>query len=492
MPKILCSLSLLLVFVFGEAQEVELPSDFRQHTLTQFNANLLNPTYAQNWNNPNSLAVWSRWQWQTIDGDPTTIFANYTHQISEASTGSLGFLQHNTGVFLDIGGNLNYVYKFSFGDGIAVLTGVNVFASQRTLADDRFISDAGIDLTQLEAAEGFMVQFSPGIRLQANQLGVGLAFENAIGVGANDSDILEASNFKTIVGSLNYDVPISFLSGRGNSFIRPMVYVKSIPDGDTQIGVNGLLSTPKVWLQGGYNSFYGASAGLGVTLGGAFSVGGLMEFGTDTSLSGEDPTLELLVAYRFARQEKQKKESEEEQKEEEEDTAITKMTEEQLQKEREALEEKKHLEEEQKEQELIRQRLLVEEQRRNDSIQEAQALALQRQLEQQRQDSLARLQKEKVAVQPNERYEEVAQADGLVPGFYLIANVFGTKKYFENFMKTLQQKGLEPKSFYRSANKYNYVYLERYNTMEEARKARDSKFSGKYPDKTWIFRVKAD
>jgi hypothetical protein len=105
---------------------------------------------------------------------------------------------------------------------------------------------------------------------------------------------------------------------------------------------------------------------------------------------------------------------------------------------------------------------------------------------------LARLQKEKVAVRPNERYEEVAQVDGLTPGFYLIANVFGTKKYFENFMETLQQKGLEPKSFYRSANKYNYVYLERYNTMEEARRARDSKFSGKYPDKTWIFRVKAD
>lgn len=489
MPKILCRLSLLLVFVLGEAQEVELPSDFRQHTLTQFNANLLNPTYAQNWNNPNSLAVWSRWQWQTLDGDPTTIFANYTHQISESSTGGLGFLQHNTGVFLDIGGHLNYVYKFSLGDGIALLAGVNLFASQRTLADDFFISDAEVDLTQLEAAEGFMVQFSPGIRLQANQFGVGLAFENAIGLGASDNDILENTNFKTITGSLNYDVPISLFSGWGSSFLRPMVYVKSIPNGDTQVGINGLLSTPKVWLQGGYNSFYGVSAGLGVTLGEAFSVGGLMEFGTDTSLSGEDPTLELLVAYRFAKRDTQEEKIEEEKPE---DTSVSE-TEEELRQEQKALEEQQRLEQDQRDRELEHERLLKEkEQQRKDSIQETQALALQRQLEQQRQDSLARLQKEKVAVQPNERYEEVTQADGLVPGFYLIANVFGTKKYFENFMKTLQQKGLEPKSFYRSANKYNYVYLERYNTMEEARRARDSKFSGKYPDKTWIFRVKAD
>jgi len=97
-----------------------------------------------------------------------------------------------------------------------------------------------------------------------------------------------------------------------------------------------------------------------------------------------------------------------------------------------------------------------------------------------------------VEVRPNERYEEVENEEGLEPGFYLIANVYGTKKYFDNFMKTLREKGLEPKSFYRSFNTYNYVYLERYNTMEEARKARDSKFYGKYADKTWIFRVKGN
>lgn len=130
-------------------------------------------------------------------------------------------------------------------------------------------------------------------------------------------------------------------------------------------------------------------------------------------------------------------------------------------------------------------------QRERDSLAEVQRIN--EQLELQRvKDSIASLQNQKVAVLPNERYEEVESEDGLEPGFYLIANVYGTKKYFNNFMKTLREKGLEPKSFYRSFNKYNYVYLERYNTMEEARKARDSKFFGKYEDKTWIFRVKGN
>ena len=96
-----------------------------------------------------------------------------------------------------------------------------------------------------------------------------------------------------------------------------------------------------------------------------------------------------------------------------------------------------------------------------------------------------------VTPQPGEKYEESTE-DGLAPGYYLIANVFGTKKYHDAFMKTLSDRGLEPKTFFRSKNKYNYVYLQRYDTMAAARQARNSKFGGKYTDALWIFRVVAN
>ena len=96
---------------------------------------------------------------------------------------------------------------------------------------------------------------------------------------------------------------------------------------------------------------------------------------------------------------------------------------------------------------------------------------------------------EKVVPEKGEKYQEVNE-EGLEPGFYLITNVFGTKKYYEAFMKELGDRGLNPKSFYRSANKYNYVYLERYDSIQEARKARDSKYSGRYQGDLWIFRVR--
>ncbi|MEP5615483.1 MAG: hypothetical protein ABJP76_05200, partial [Flavobacteriaceae bacterium] len=96
-----------------------------------------------------------------------------------------------------------------------------------------------------------------------------------------------------------------------------------------------------------------------------------------------------------------------------------------------------------------------------------------------------------VVLKKNEIYKEVLGNEGVEPGFYLITNVFGTQKYYESFMLALKKKGLDPKSFYRKTNKFNYVYLSRYNTMSEARAARDSKFFGKYADKTWIFRFRA-
>ncbi|MEC3966543.1 PorP/SprF family type IX secretion system membrane protein [Flagellimonas halotolerans] len=481
MPKFLVSLVLLVIYNTIWGQEVVLPSDFRQHSLTQFNASLFNPTYALDWNTPNSLSVWTRWQWQSIDGDPTSIFANYTHQLNSASVASAGFLQHNTGVFLYTGANLTFAQTFELDEGVSLMAGLNIFAFQQTVADEQFVQGDVVDPIALEDFEGFKVQFSPGLRLLVNQFSAGLAFENAIGFNVSGNNRESMESFQSLIGTLSNDFPVMLSESLGDSYVRPVLYLKSVPNGDTQFGLNGLFSTSKFWVQGGYNSFYGISSGLGVTISNAFSVGGLMEFGTDDLLSEEDPTIEIVASYHFGKTKSKDKVPPEEP---EEILPEPKEDEEAKRREEEIVQQRR----EQEQRELEARRKL---QREKDSLAEVQRIKKELELQREK-DSIARLQHQKVVVRPNERYEEMESEDGLVPGFYLIANVYGTKRYFDNFMKTLREQGLEPKSFYRSFNKYNYVYLERYNTMEEARKARDSKFFGKYDDKTWIFRVKGN
>lgn len=472
MRKFVVCLFGLIISAWSWGQEPVLPSDFRQHSLTQFNSNLLNPTYALDWNNPNSLSVWTRWQWQSIDGDPTSIFVDYTHQLSAASVASLGFLQHNTGIFLYTGGNLNFAQTFELDEGISLMAGLNTFAFQQTVADEQYVQGNELDPLTLEDYEGFKIQFSPGLRLMVDSFSVGLAFENAIGFHVSGSNGESMENFQSVMGTLSNDFPITISESLGESYVRPVLYIKSVPEGDTQFGLNGLFSTSKFWVQGGYNSFYGVSGGLGVTVSNAFSIGGLMEFGTDDLLSDEDPTIEIIASYHFGKTKLKEKEMLP-QKEDKE--AESNRLEEEIEQQRK----------EQKQREIEARKQLEQ-----DSL--AQILD-KKQLELQRKrDSIDRILNQKVELRPNEKYEEVENEDGLEPGFYLIANVYGTKKYYENFMKTLKEMGLEPKSFYRSQNKYNYVYLERYDTMDEARKARDSKFFGKYVYKTWIFRVKGE
>ncbi|WP_136465624.1 PorP/SprF family type IX secretion system membrane protein [Flagellimonas onchidii] len=501
MSKFFVVTVLLLISCFSSAQEVDLPADFRQHNLTQFNANLLNATYSLDWNNPNSLSVWSRWQWQSIDGDPTSLFINYTHGINLDSSFGVGFLQHNTGVYLNTGANLNYVHAISL-DGVRLFFGANVFGFQQKLADDAVIPDGE---PPREDSSGFIVTASPAVRLQADGFGLGLAIENAADFSLSKDTETESTS--AFIGTISYDFPVALLSSYGESHVRPIIYMKSISGADTQFGINGLLSTPIFWVQGGYNNFYGPSGGVGFTLARQFSIGALLEFATDDAFGNEKSTLELVASYHFGKSDARKKVVGFD-VDKDDELALARIRAEEERKEREALEAKKiqdqqeaqrkvreeqiRVTEEERKEQQRQQQLLAEQERQRDSIALAQQEAQRLLLEEKRKDSIAQIRQQVVEVKPNEKYQEVTDADGLEPGFYLIANVFGTKRYFENFIATLKKKGLSPKSFYRSQNKFNYVYLERYDTMQEARKARDSKFFGKYSEKTWIFRVRRD
>ncbi|QBA64354.1 hypothetical protein [Muriicola soli] len=228
-------------------------------------------------------------------------------------------------------------------------------------------------------------------------------------------------------------------------------------------------------------------------------MGALVEIGNSTELNGKDPTFEIVTSYQFAKPDPRRKivgfeiEDEEIQEEVEEVSKEKKLS----RKERKAL-------------------ALLAEKEKQDSIiavqkRDSVALAKRRAEEEESQRAAAELERKKDSVaavamrndeeakkeqvvepQQGERFEEAVLTEDIRPGFYLIVNVFGTQRYYNSFMETLRKRGLEPKSFYRTQRKLNYVYLRRYDTMGEARKARDSRFNGKYSDAIWIFRVRVE
>ncbi len=538
-----CGALLIGFVVFGlKAQEVVLPSDFRQHNLTEYNSSLLNPALSLDRNNPSSIALWTRWQWQTFDGDPTSLFLNYTTKFNEASAAGIGFFQQNTGVFLNTGGAVNYAYSIELSERVYLGVGVNVFAYQQKLADERFFIPNPI---QTSITNDFIVQLAPGLNLNVDRLNIGLVSENLFDYNFTTNERNTSPDDRIFLALASYDFPITLLTGDTNSLLRPSVYYKSIPGLDSQFGITSLLTTNKFWVQGGYNSFYGFSGGVGGRFFKRFSIGALVEVGTGSDLQGKDPSFEFVTSYKLGPLQSAEEKLQEEliaQKEQEKELIteeLTKAEELALRREtkkqerldliaakqakdsiqeafkntaiaekesRQELKMKRDSLENEKQKQALAASKALEQQRKQDSIASAkameQALAL---AAQQRQDSIARTEAilaeanrkkaelaartEVVKPMAGEKYEEVSKEGALTPGYYLIANVFGTKKYFDAFMAEMTKKGLNPKSFYREMNKYNYVYLGKYTTIEEARTARDSKLNGKYSEKLWIFRV---
>ena len=479
--KRLLQFSIAIFACAGLAQTVELPPDFRQHTLTEYNSSFANPVFALDRNNPQSVAIWTRWQWQSIDGDPTTLLLNYTRRLNEESAAGAGFFQHNTGLYLQTGGVLNYAYALDLENSAQISFGLNLFAYQRQLADDRFIQDPDNILPLPPDSNDFIMQLAPGLQFRYSGFSIGIAAENLFDYNFTENEKVSDSTEKIYFGHVSYDVPISTFGSTEGSFIRPVVYLKSVPGFDNQFGINTLFSTTKFWVQAGYNNFYGISGGIGGRFFKKLSLGALVEAGTSSDLDGLDPSIELVAAFKIdPRTEKEEPIEPEEEEPEEIEEEIT--------------------EQEKSEEELAAEAALalqLEEERRAEEARKAReqfvadSINAVRQAEEEAARKQAELaqQAEEEKPQAGEKYQEAVSENGIQPGFYLVANVFGTKRYYESFMKTLSDQGLEPKSFYRSENKYNYVYLGRYDTMREARRARDSQFNGRYKGETWIFRV---
>ena len=74
-------------------------------------------------------------------------------------------------------------------------------------------------------------------------------------------------------------------------------------------------------------------------------------------------------------------------------------------------------------------------------------------------------------------------------GYYLITNIFKHKNYFDKQILQLKEKGLKPKSFINPEDHYMYIYLDRYDSLEEAEKMLSSDFDGLYKEDLYILKI---
>jgi len=579
----------LLLFVFatikvsGQEENPFVAYDVPAQNLLKYNRFLINPTFSTVREDKSYINLLHRNQSVQFDDNNQNYFLSYSGRISDRTGLGLSLYSQQSGTLSNFGVLANYAYGVKLNDKSNLTFGANVsyynsgfdLGRASTVEEDPFL--AGLQDQNL-------LSFQPGLNLSYGKFDVGVFAENLFDYNLKSSESLTEFKDKTFSGHLQYTHQFEnqtgiFEEGR----LMPLARVRKIGEEDVTLGGSLIVDLPKLgWIQAGYDSFYGAAAGVGFNLNRRISLGYTMEKGLSNNFDNFGLTHEISFAYSFSPNLTEDRVMLEDDYEDD-------IVENDLEPENIATnEEIEELKQKLAENDAIIEELMF----RQDSLEATRQTDLERRFEmvmrmvrnetngdrpdlekrakelfmdddtrtgvvsaqnpsnrqdpstldilnnESRQDGVAasdnsnktKVERQEVAesntipndmidkkakelVQPKDavvanklRKEvhpvtkpEVVQ-DGVksrkfknlpnvTDGYYVVANVYKGGKYMDNFLTTLNNKGINADYIDNTNNGLKYVYLQRYETFKDAVAAHDSKLNGMYDGAMWIMNV---
>ncbi|MCG2459220.1 PorP/SprF family type IX secretion system membrane protein [Flavobacteriaceae bacterium F89] len=551
-----------LTKVSGQEESPFVTYDVPSQNLLKFDRFLINPTYSTVREDKSYINLFHRNQSVAFDDNNQTYFLSYSGRIGDRSGLGLSLYTQRTGTISNYGVLANYAYGIKLSDKSNFTFGANLsyynsgFDKNRanTVEDDPFLNGF---------QDSSLLSFQPGINISYGQFDFGLFAQNLFDYNLKYSKSITNFNEKTFSGQLQYTYELKNTSGifeKGR--LMPLATVRKPGQDDIVLGGSLILDLPKLgWVQGGYDSYYGVSAGVGFNLGKRISIGYTMENGVSNSFSDFGITHEISFAYSFTptltedrvmleNQEEQVAENKEEINKDEVFTS----------KDEEIAELKRRLAE--------NDEILAELMFRQDSLEANRQKDLERRFdlvmrmvrnetngnrpdleEKARQMYFVNNDKSEIELDtygsaivenkidpkdikpngtnigfqpkdvvttkhadvrtrstsakdniPTDDFAIAAKKNhiknrtfqdlpGVAEGYYLVANVYKGELYLNKFINDLHGKGIDAEYFLNSRNGLKYVYLNRYDSWQQAIVDYKSHFNGTYTDDMWIMKV---
>ena len=549
--------------VSGQEENPFVAYDVPAQNLLKYNRFLINPTFSTVREDKSYINLLHRNQSVQFDDNNQNYFLSYSGRISDRTGLGLSLYSQQSGTLSNFGVLANYAYGVKLNDKSNLTFGANV-SYYNSGFDQSRASTVEVDPFLAGLQDQNLLSFQPGLNLSYGKFDVGVFAENLFDYNLKSSESLTEFKDKTFSGHLQYTHQFEnqtgiFEEGR----LMPLARVRKIGEEDVTLGGSLILDLPKLgWIQAGYDSFYGAAAGVGFNLNRRISLGYTMEKGLSNNFDNFGLTHEISFAYSFSPNLTEDRVMLED---DYEDDIVQNDLEPENIATNEEIEELK--------QKLAENDAIIEELMfRQDSLEATRQSDLERRFEmvmrmvrnetngdrpdlekkakelfmdddtrtgvalaqdssntqdpsrldilnnKKQQDRVAVTDdiidtKAKELVQPKDavvanrpRKEvnpvtkpEVVQ-DGVksrkfknlpnvTDGYYVVANVYKGGKYMDNFLTTLKNKGINADYIDNPNNGLKYVYLQRYETFEDAVAANDSKLNGMYDGAMWIMNV---
>jgi type IX secretion system PorP/SprF family membrane protein len=522
--------------------------------LLKFNRFLINPTFSSVREDKSYINLFHRSQSADFDNNNQNYFLSYSGQVSDRIGVGFSLYNQQEGVISNLGVMANYAHGIQLGKESSLTFGVNIPYYVSSFDPDRAVTIEEDPLLN-DTSNNSIISFQPGLNLSVGKFDFGVFAHNLLDYNVSSGKSLTDLSQKTFSGHLQFAQ--EFTNGSGifeDGRLLPLARVRLEGDQDPIFGGGIILDLPKLgWIQGGYDQFYGASAGTGFNLNRRLSFGYNFEKNLNNDFLNLGVTHEISIAYSFVPMMARnivvdneddsktrkpiegglvadtKKEKEEKKgkldvettlrptnKEDlafwEEQIAILKAQQENSHAVIDELLFKMDSMEQSREKELEKRFEMVMrmvKRQTNDERPEIEAKAQKLFLAKNEDlDSIYNsIQKDQLAdnitavkKEPQEKkgtftggaykpIEKFISLDGVGKGHYIVANVFKNERYLKSFMEKLKAQGLNPQYFKNPDNGLNYVYLAKYDQNNDAYAAYQSKMKGKYSDEIWIMHV---
>lgn len=551
-----------LTVVSAQEESPFITYDVPSQNLLKYNRFLINPTFSTVREDKSYFNLLHRNQSVAFDDNNQSYFLSYSGRISDRTGLGLSLYTQREGIVSNYGVLANYAYGVTLNEKSNFTFGANLSYYSSGLDESR-ANPVEIDPLLSGFQDNSLLSFQPGFNLSYGKFDIGVFAENLFDYNIKTSESITDFKDKTFSSHLQYTHQFKNAAGILESGrLMPLARARKVGEDEVVLGGSLILDLPKLgWIQGGYDSFYGASAGIGFNLNRRLSLGYTMEKGLSNNFDNFGVTHEISFAYSFTPNLTEDRVMLEDDTDSLVDNGEEKVTEESLTSKDEEIEElKRRLAE--------NDAILAELMFRQDSIESNRQKDLERRYEmamnlvrretngdrpdiEDKVKEIYHINNDKTALADNTTHDQAGtnghsksvkeedavvvsnttavatktkesrpvtpptvakdniredafaktvqektvknrkfrNLDGVEDGYYVVANVYKGGHYLNKFVDDLANQGISADYIDNPNNGLKYVYLERYDSWEEAVAAHKSGVNGLYNGELWIMNV---
>ncbi len=264
----------------------------------RLNRFLINPTFSFVREVAPTINLVNKRQWVRFDDAPVTYLINYQGRLSNESRFGIGAYSQTIGAFKNTGGILNYAINVPLQKEANFTFGLNAYFSSNNFDINKVITESPEPLLA-NATATTIISVKPGVNLNFNNFDIGITADNIISYNLTTSESVQENKSTSFSGHLMYTKELdSYYNILDGANFSTMLRAQS-SNGDTGLGANFLLDQKEMgWVEAGYNTLYGANAGVGVAISNKFLIGYAYNLSINNSLFFGS-SHEFSLSYRF-------------------------------------------------------------------------------------------------------------------------------------------------------------------------------------------------